>query len=107
MAKQIGGVDGDVIDAAQFLQAMMVGMGDKVVLTKAEDGSIRCTQSGLRVVRGLESATRQSVLACWIELWRGAVHSHRLFIDAQGEVTTDDTLTWTIMRQDPANRNAI
>lgn len=107
MAKQIGGVDGDVIDAAQFLHAMMVGMGDKVALAELENGSIRCTQSGLRVVRGLESATRESVLACWIELWRGAVHSHRLFIDAQGEVTGDDTLTWTIMRQDPANRNQI
>lgn len=107
MAEQIGGVDGDVRDVAQFLQAMMAGMGDKVVLHEEENGSIRCTQSGLRVVRGLDSPNRESVLACWIELWRGAVHSHRFFMDVQTEVTADDSMTWTIMWQDPANRNAI
>lgn len=106
MAERVGGVDGEVMDAAQFLQAMMLGMGDEVVLNAQTDGSVLCRQTGLRVVRGLDGATRESVLTCWIELWRGAILSHRLFMDAQGEVTAEGILNWIIRRQEPSKRSA-
>ena len=40
---------------------------------------------GLRIVRGLEGVDRETMLACWMELWHGAIGSHRAFIDVEVE----------------------
>ena len=98
MARQVGAVDGGVQDAAFFLQSMMQGMGDSCSLTVQPDGSVVVLQHGLRILRGLEGITRENLLASWIELWRGAIHSHRAFMDLNCKVDAEqaDTLRWTV-----------
>lgn len=94
MAAAIGAVDGDVVDAARFLAAMFEGMGDDVELTLAEDGA-EIRQSGLRAARRIEGEDRVDFLHCWVEIWRGAVNSHRTFMDVEVS-ERDDTLIWQI-----------
>ena len=95
MAQQVGAVDGGVGDAAKFLIDIMAGMGDRCSLEAGPDGSVLLTQTGLNVVRNIQGADRHSVLIAWIELWRGAVHSHREFMDVQCEIAAD-SLRWKI-----------
>ena len=95
MADAVGGIDGGPKDAADFLAAMFRGMGDGVDAQDAGDGAVSLRQTGLRIVRGLAGPERETLLACWIELWQGAVASHRQFMEV--EVAPDgDTLLWTI-----------
>ena len=95
MAGEVGGVDGGPKDAAAFLQAMFRGMGDRVEPEAAGGDAIVLRQTGLRIVRGLAGPEREHLLACWIELWRGAVASHRQFMAVEAEVESD-TLVWTV-----------
>ncbi len=96
MADAVGGVDGGPNDAARFLAAMFAGMGDdcSVEPSPGDDG-VRITQRGLRIVRGANGDERADLLACWTEIWCGAVHSHRLFMDV-AVAQIDDSLAWTI-----------
>ena len=43
-------------------------------------GVVALRHTGLRIVRGLAGPERDHLLACWVELWRGAIHSHREFM---------------------------
>jgi hypothetical protein len=56
---------------------------------------------GLRIVRGLEGDERANLLACWIELWRGAVNSCRAFMDL-AVIQTEDGLDWTFTPREAA-----
>ena len=98
MADRVHAVDGGVQDAAAFLRSMMSGMGDTCSVSEQSDGSVILQQQGLRILRGLDGASRQSLLASWIELWRGAIHSHRAFMDLScvADPEQPDTLCWTI-----------
>lgn len=98
MAGRVRAVDGGVGDAAIFLQLMMQGMGDTCSVSEQSDGSVIVQQQGLRILRGLDGASRQPLLASWIELWRGAIHSHRAFMDLScvADPEQPDTLCWTI-----------
>ncbi len=95
MADAVGGVDGGPREAADFLAAMFRGMGDGVEAEEAGDGAVSLRQTGLRIVRGIAGAERENLLACWIELWRGAVASHRRFMEVEAEAE-GDALLWTI-----------
>ena len=95
MREAVDATDGGPQDAAEFLSRMMTGMGDECVVESVSDSAIRVLQSGLRIVRGLSGATREDLLSCWVELWRGAVHSQREFLDVRC-VIGPDTLEWTI-----------
>ena len=89
MANMIGATDGSVADAAAFLTIIMEGMGDACQLNIIEDdpdGTCQIMQYDLRIVRGLDQPERETLLACWIELWRGAIHSHRAFMAVQCEL---------------------
>ncbi len=105
MASQVGGVDGGVRDAARFLETMMLGMGDTLALDLQVDGCIRLHQNGLRILRDLPAPSRQSVLSCWIELWRGAIHAHRAFMDVTVEIKSATCLEWSIEQCRPADRS--
>ncbi len=94
MADAVGGVDGGPAEAAEFLAAMFAGMGDDACVEIAGDGAV-VRQSGLRIVRGLDGAERDNLLSCWTEIWRGAVHSQRAFMDVACE-PSGDGLTWRI-----------
>ena len=95
MAKSVAAMDGTVADAAAFLASMISGMGDATDLAEAPDGSIKITQSGLRIVRGIDGSDRDTLLQTWIELWRGAIHSHRQFFDVDADITGDEVI-WTL-----------
>lgn len=94
MAEAVGGVDSGPNEAAAFLAAMFEGMGDHC---RVEPGTLaRVHQQGLRMQRGLPTPARADLLACWIELWRGALQSHRAFMELSVEPAGDDGLIWTI-----------
>ena len=95
MADTVGGIEGGPKEAADFLRAMFLGMGDRTDVDDAGGGIVTLRQTGLRIVRGLAGADRDNLLACWIELWRGAVNSHRQFMTVDAEVE-EDALLWTI-----------
>ena len=95
MAQAVGASDGGPPEAAQFLCAMMAGMGDDCQIQAQSEGEILVTQSGLRIVRGLNPSDRLDLLNTWIEIWRGAIHSHRTFMDISCDVGTQH-LQWCI-----------
>ena len=95
MAEAVGGVDGGPREAADFLGTMFLGMGDRIEVRDAGRAAVSLHQTGLRIARGLAGPERDHLLACWIELWRGAVHSHRAFMSVETEVD-GDALHWRI-----------
>jgi hypothetical protein len=94
--KIIGGVDGDISTAANYLHTMMSGMGDELTEINLTEFSASFQQTGLRIVRGLEPAERRILLSCWRELWLGTIRSHRLMMTLDMERLSGDTLRWTI-----------
>lgn len=94
LAAAVGAVDGGPGDAAAFLATMFAGLGDDC---RVEHGSagMRLHHRGLRLLRGLGDDDRADLLACWTELWRGTVHSHRAFMDLKVQ-PSDDGLCWSI-----------
>ena len=96
MADTLGCEDADVAEAARFLSLALAGMGDDAQVTAVGTGtSAQVRQTGLRIVRGIEGDRRATILACWTELWRGAIHAQRAFMDIDVECT-GDALLWTI-----------
>lgn len=95
MKDAIGAVDGGVQNAASFIAEMMIGMGDDCSIEPRGKDEIRVTQSGLRIARDLSGESREILLNCWIELWRGAIHSQRAFIDVRADAVGDQ-LVWTL-----------
>jgi hypothetical protein len=95
MAHAVSAIDGGPEDVAAFLSAMMLGMGDICRRDDRTDGSIALVQSGLRICRGIEGQDRDLLLGCWAELWRGAVHAHRRFMELDYTLG-DETLIWSV-----------
>ena len=87
--------EGGPQDAIQLLGRAMAGMGDRCNVTLSTDTEARMTHSDLRIVRGLNDNARRVLLTCWIELWRGAIHSNREFMDVSCDIEADH-LVWTI-----------
>ena len=94
LADAVGIDEGGADNVAELLKHLMSGMGDTCTIEKQGAG-VRVTQSGLRIVRGLEGDAREALLACWIELWRGAIDSGRDFLDVSCEIGADQ-LVWLI-----------
>ena len=96
MATAAAAKDGDARDAAHFLAAMFRGMGDSVAIEpQCGARTVQLRHEGLRVVRGLSGEQRNDLLCCWIELWKGAIASHREFFEV--EVRKEpDALIWVI-----------
>jgi hypothetical protein len=96
MADALGCEDGDVAEAARFLGLVMEGMGDAVQVATADGGQAATVrQSGLRIVRDMDGQDRADMLACWIELWRGAIASHRMFMNLDFD-DKGDALHWRL-----------
>ena len=96
MADALGCTDGDVADAAGFLARAFAGMGDDSSVENSADRRFAVVrQSNLRIVRGMQDEQRDDMLSCWVELWRGAVSSHRAFIDVSAE-DTGSSLLWRL-----------
>ena len=86
--------EGGVQEAVDFLQRIMAGMGDDCAVEQ-ENAQARITQTGLRIVRGLESEAREALLTCWVEIWRGAIDSGRAFLDVTCSIEAEQ-LVWDI-----------
>ena len=95
MAEAVGGVDGGPDDAAEFMCRMISGMGDRCSKEVASNSKVMVSQADLRIVRGLDQPEAELLLEIWSELWIGAIHSHRQFLDVQCE-RSDSMLNWTI-----------
>lgn len=104
MADALGCEDGDVADAARFLTIAFEGMGDTVE-SAVDAGRQTATiqHQGLRIVRRMDGDERDIMLSSWIELWRGAVGSHRQFIDVDVE-DAGGSLTWRLSARGAAER---
>ena len=103
MADIVGCHDGNVAEASRFLAAMFEGMGDEVTLAvDADEAMATLRQSGLRVVRGIVGDDRAMILACWNQLWFGAVSSHRAFIDVRVEKHEEAQIWCLSLSQKPA-----
>ena len=85
-------------EVARLLAALFGGMGDETGIYGSESGDAATVrQTGLRIVRGLTAAEQADLLACWIELWRGVVNSHRAFMEVETAISAD-SIEWTISR---------
>lgn len=102
MADRLGCTDGDLQDVASFLHRALPGMGDTVSL-EGTGADVHLTEAGLRIVRGIDGPNRSMVLDCWCELWRGAIASHRAFIDVRVE-HGNDALHWHLTHQNHGER---
>jgi hypothetical protein len=96
MAAAIEIDEGGPESAANFLSALFQGMGDeaRVEVLKGEAG-FAVHQTGLRIVRGLAGVEREHLLSCWIEIWKGAIASHREFMNVE-VLHSNDGLTWFV-----------
>ncbi|REJ86128.1 MAG: hypothetical protein DWQ36_22060 [Acidobacteria bacterium] len=107
-AAMIGAPDGDLEQAAAYLEAMFGGMGDVVERLPSDDadaagGSIRLRHTGLRIVRGLEGAERELLLECWCELWRGAMAAQRERKRLEWQAVVDE-LQWNLSTAEARGR---
>ncbi|NQY97804.1 MAG: hypothetical protein HRT82_11670 [Henriciella sp.] len=94
LASAVDTREGGVQEAADFLQRIMTGMGDDCVLEQ-DNAQSRITQTGLRIVRGLEGEAREALLTCWVEIWRGAIDSGRAFLNVTCSIEAEQ-LVWEI-----------
>ena len=77
------------------LAARLTGLQHWRPMAGAVGGVVALRHTGLRIVRGLTGPERDHLLACWVELWRGAVHSHREFMAVDAKIDGDAVL-WNI-----------
>ena len=78
-----------------MMSKMFEGLGDTCEIQRLDDDGIAIVQDSLRIVRGLEDDLKPDLLTCWNELWRGAIYSHRTFMNVTCE-PHDDGQIWTI-----------
>ncbi|MEM1390375.1 MAG: hypothetical protein AAGG45_04780 [Pseudomonadota bacterium] len=97
LAQRLNMQEGGPVQAVQFLATAMNGMGDLCEVQVSNDGEAHMMQSGLRIARGLNGELRHMLLTCWAELWKGAIHSQREFMDVLCAIE-QDRIEWTITR---------
>ncbi len=95
MAETIGMPEGGPQAAAEFLSAMFQGMGDEAEAQPQSGEGATVRHTGLRIVRGLPTSERDHLLACWTELWCGAVASQREFMSVE-VMKVGEGLSWSI-----------
>jgi hypothetical protein len=95
-ARNLGVADGDAATAGELLTRAFNGMGDECVNRGANDGvSVSIEQSSLRIVRGMSGEERETLLTCWIEIWRGMLRAFRTMKSLE-TAPQGDGLVWHI-----------
>ena len=100
LAELIGCEDGDHAEAARFLAVAFEGMGDEVAV-RNDGNKVVIVQRGLRIARGMGGEDRANMLACWVELWRGAVDAQRTFKTIEVE-DAGEALVWAVSMREAA-----
>ena len=88
--------DGDLADAADYLEKMMLGMGNRMSRSRSAGAQLlELNQEELRIARGLTGRDRQVVLNCWMQLWAGAMSSYRTMKKLDWEFKPD-SIQWRL-----------
>ncbi|MDA1372528.1 MAG: hypothetical protein O2971_17450 [Proteobacteria bacterium] len=96
MLEITGSKDGDLADAADYLERMMLGMDDRMSTTHSTGAPlIELKQEDPRIVRGLTGRDRLVVLNCWMQLWAGAMSSYRAMKSLDWELKPD-SIQWRL-----------
>lgn len=104
MATTVGAVDAGVDEAAEFLVVMLQGLGDEVVrdalnLDSESAAQVVIKQSTLSVTRNLRGISPEDFFTCWLQLWQGAIHSHRLPMRLEAQ-SFGDSILWQLSAQE-------
>ena len=92
----LGTADGGLASAAEYMQKMLDGMGDRVEVNYEEGRyGIELVHYDLRIVRAIEKEERDLILYCWNQLWIGALSSFRQIKKATHTVDHDKVI-WRI-----------
>ncbi|MGR8946706.1 MAG: hypothetical protein ACU84Q_01575 [Gammaproteobacteria bacterium] len=95
-AALLDAVDGDYRDSAKFLLAAFSAMGDIAELEFDSDSKCAVlTHRPASILKGVGDESRRVMLDCWLELWIGAIRSHRMMksVEVQHQ---HDSVVWTI-----------
>ena len=96
LAKKVGLVEGGPKEVVEFMSVVMKGLGDKCFDIKH---SVDSSEFRQRIPRFLYENQEDSdfLILCWIEIWKGIVISHRLFMEAVCEIHDEvKEFQWTI-----------
>ena len=96
LAQRFGLVEGGPREVVEFMSLIMQGLGDKCADIKHSKHSSEFRQRIPRFLHESQS-TSDFLILCWIEIWKGMVMSHRVFMEVICEVH-DETkeFQWTI-----------
>jgi hypothetical protein len=96
-AAAVGARDGGAQCAADYIARMLAGMGDVAGIDDGA-GPVQATLriDGCRIARGLDGVDRDVVLACWTQLWDGAVRAHRPMLRLTERSRDGDRVTWVV-----------
>ena len=96
LAKRFGLVEGGPREVIEFMSLIMQGLGNKCSDIKH---SRRSSEFRQRIPEFLHKsqAKSDSLILCWIQIWKGMVMSHRVFMEATCEIHDEiKEFQWTI-----------
>ena len=96
LAKRFGLVEGGPREVVEFMSLIMQGLGNKCSDIKHSRHSSEFRQ---RIPEFLHKsqAKSDSLILCWIQIWKGIVMSHRVFMEATCEIHDEiKEFQWTI-----------
>ena len=96
LAQKFGLVEGGPKEFVEFMSAAMQGLGDKCFDIKHSVDSSEFRQSVPKFLYQ-HQLNSDFLILCWIEIWKGMVISHRVFMEATCEVNDEiKEFQWTI-----------
>ena len=96
LAQKFGLVEGGPKEFVEFMFVTTQGLGDKCFDIKHSVGSSEFRQSIPRFLYE-DQLSSDFLILCWIEIWKGMVISHRVFMEATCEIHDEaKEFLWTI-----------
>ena len=96
LAQKFGLVEGGPKEFVEFMSVTTQGLGDKCFDIKHSVGSSEFRQSIPRFLYE-DQLSSDFLILCWIEIWKGMVISHRVFMEATCEIHDEaKEFLWTI-----------
>ena len=96
LAQKFGLVEGGPKEFVEFMSVTTQGLGDKCFDIKHSVGASEFRQSIPRFLYE-DQLSSDFLILCWIEIWKGMVISHRVFMEATCEIHDEaKEFLWTI-----------